>query len=102
MTTISPRTILALLEEIESDDPVDFGALPVDGHSARSLVAAHLAELRATLVSQRLSGEDREAVLLATASRVILENLQLHVRALYERGEQASVEFDALLARLKA
>ncbi|MBL8484743.1 MAG: hypothetical protein JNJ60_21290 [Rhodocyclaceae bacterium] len=101
MSTITPLTILALLEEIESEDPVDFGALPVDGRSARNLVAVHLAELRAMLVSQQLSSEDREAILLATASRVILENLLLHVRALCERGEQASQEFDALLVRLQ-
>ena len=101
MSMISPCTIRALLDDIEVEDPVDFGDLPVDEERARSLVVAHLAEMRERLVKHDLSGEAREAVLLATASRVILENLLLHVRACLEHPDASGeAEFAALISRL--
>ncbi len=100
MSMISPCTIRALLDDIEVEDPIDFGDLPVDEERARSLVVTQLAEMRERLVRHDLSGEAREAVLLATASRVILENLLLHVRVCLDHPDSGEDEFAALIARL--
>lgn len=100
MSVISPGSILALLEEIEVEDPLDFGNLPVDERMARSLVVTQLAELRENLIRARVCGEDREALLLATASRVILENLLLHVQARSDGRASAKDECEGLLAKL--
>jgi hypothetical protein len=100
MADISPQTIRALLAELELEDPVDFEDLPVDENAARNLVVGHLAELREKLVADEVSGEMREALLLAAASRVILENLLLHVRALLGRAGHSDDEVAALFAKL--
>lgn len=98
--TISAQRILELLKEIEAGAPVDFSACAIDAAAARQLVASHLADLHAHLVRFEARAEAREALLLATTARVMLDNIALQVRAVGTSGVVAGGELGALLERL--
>lgn len=94
------RQILALLQEIELGAAVDFRHCGIDPALARQLVASHLSQLHAHLVRFQPTAEGREALLLATTARVMLENVVLQARALAGQGRVAGGELGALLERL--
>lgn len=94
------QRILELLEEIELDAAVDFAGCDIDRDLARHLVVRHLSQLHEHLCRCVGDAEGREALLLATAARVMLENVVLQARVLAGRGRVAGGELGALLERL--
>jgi hypothetical protein len=97
---IDPSTILELLHELEVGDPLDFGNLSISEEDARNLVAVSLSKLSQDLAQQGLSSESREALALATAARLLLDNLTLHYRLLALQGA-APTDAKALLEAIR-
>ncbi len=79
---------------------MDFRRCGIDPQLARQLVASHLSQLHAHLAHFQPTAEGREALLLATTARLMLENVALQARALADQGRAAGGELGALLERL--
>ncbi|MFL9609050.1 hypothetical protein ACKF11_03095 [Methylobacillus sp. Pita2] len=73
------QTLMQLLQEIESEDPVDFSGLPFDADDLRQLACINVAEIMERFREDN-PAEDREMVMAATVTRLILENMVLQAR----------------------
>lgn len=94
--------LLTLMQDVESGDPLDFGALPIDEEEARSLVALSMLKMQAELDTLGISPPERELLLMAAAAHLVLENFLIHFRHLQASGESGAETMQALLARLRA
>jgi hypothetical protein len=66
-----------LAQDIETNDPIDWGMLNVDEKSAYMLMAAGVLENYLSLPA-----EDRDMILLATAVKLTVENFVLNLKLL--------------------
>ena len=96
---IQPQQLVALMAEVEQEDPIDFADLPFPEDELRALVANHLCEMAASM--DNFSTEDRLTTLLAVAAKLVLENLVLHVQLLRRHGLPVGDNVEALLTRLR-
>lgn len=83
---MTPQSIETLLADIGAEDPLDFGALSLDEHDARRLMANHFCELDHRLAEHGLDTEARLEVMTAIAAHTMTENLVLHVGRLRTAG----------------
>ena len=97
--SITPQKLIALIQEVEQEDPIDFADLPFEEAALRALVADHLCEMAAAM--DNFSEEDRHLALLAVAAKLVLENLVLHMQLLRQHGGPLSDSAGALLQRLR-
>ena len=51
---MTPQTVETLMEDIEREDPLDFGLLSIDEHDARHLMANHFCEVNSALAKHGL------------------------------------------------
>lgn len=93
--------LLALMDEVEAGDRLDFADLPVDETHARKLVAATMLHMQDELARGAVEAPLRELVLLATAGHLVLENFLLHYRQLKQQDAAATLSLDDLMARLR-
>lgn len=93
--------LLALMDEVEAGDDLDFADLPVDEADARRLVAAAMLQLQDDLARGAVDAPLRELVLLATAGHLVLENFLLHYRQLRQQDANATLSLGDLMARLR-
>lgn len=98
---VSADDILCLLAELEQGDPLEFGEMPADEQSARRLVALSMAKVSDDLAAQGISAESREALALAIAARVLLDNMRLHYQLLVRQGKPVP-DANALLRAIAA
>jgi hypothetical protein len=66
--------IVELAKEIESEDPIDFGMLQLDEESAYRVVANKVIEIYLSNPA-----EQRDMILLATATKLMVENFALNL-----------------------
>jgi hypothetical protein len=71
----TPAQLAELAREVEGASPIDWGALSVDERSAYELMASHVLEMTADLPEER-----REMVMMATMTRLLVENFVLNAR----------------------
>ena len=83
---MTPQTMEALMEDIEREDPLDFGMLSIDEHEARALMANHFCEVDRNLAESGLGIEARLEVMAAIAAHAMVENMLLNVQRLNDRG----------------
>jgi hypothetical protein len=76
---MTPQSVETLMEDIEREDPHDFGLLSIDEHDARQLMANHFCEVDQVLAEQGLDAEARLEVMTAIAAHTMVENLLLNV-----------------------
>ena len=76
------KELMALLLEIESEDPIDYADLPFDEDDLRRLACVNVTELLASDAYQGMGTEDRELMAAATIAKLVLENLVLNARLL--------------------
>ena len=72
-------TVLMLMSEIEREDPVDWADLRIDESAAARVIASSMIEQYRRDYSV-LSGQDRDYAIIATMSKLVLENFVLNVR----------------------
>lgn len=75
---MQPETLLALLHEIEQEDPIDFTGLPFKPDDLRRLACLNVSDMMQSI--QATQPEQREMILAATVVRLVLENMLLHAR----------------------
>ncbi len=72
-------TVLMLMSEIEREDPVDWADLRIDESAAARGIASRMIE-QYRRDYRALSGQDRDYAIIATMSKLVLENFVLNVR----------------------
>lgn len=82
MPPLTPGSLLALLEEVEKEDPIEFADLPYDEADLRNLACLHVAEFLQSGEYADMSVEDREKVMATSMAKLILENMVLNTRLL--------------------
>jgi len=83
---MTPQSVENLMEDIEREDPLDFGLLSIDEQDARQLMASHFCEVNEVLSEQGLDLEARLEVMTAIAAHTMVENLLLNVERLKEQA----------------
>lgn len=68
---ITPEQLAELAQEVESEDPIDWGMLAVDEHSAYLLMATH--------VLDQFKDADK-ITMMATITKLVVENFTLHLK----------------------
>ena len=79
---MSSNELLALLLEIEAEDPIDYADLPYDEENLRRLACVNVSELLASATYSGLAGAEREMLAATTITRLVLENMVLNARLL--------------------
>ena len=95
---ITPAQLETLIEEVELEDPIDFGDLPFDEAALRELVAERLCAMTEGMTE--FTEEDKILSLMAVAAKLLLENLVLNVQLLRRDGH-VHEDGAALLQRLR-
>lgn len=75
---MNPKSVAALMADIELEDPLDLAGLAIDEAGARSLTAAHFCEIDERLSAQGLDSDARLEIMAAIAAHTMVENLALH------------------------
>jgi hypothetical protein len=78
---ITLEQLLELVKEVEVADPIDWSDLAIDEDDANKLIAMNVLELYETDWS-RLTQEERDATLLATVTKLLVENFALNIKNL--------------------
>ena len=74
------------MNDIEREDPLDFGMLSIDEHDARELMAQHFCGVDAALSEHGLDAEARLEIMTAIAAHTMVENLLLNVERLQHKA----------------
>lgn len=94
---MTPKTVMAIMAEIEAGDPLDFSDLSISPDDARALMANHFCEVDRRLSEAGLGSEDRVTIMAAIAAHVTEENMLLNAANLKRQGEAG--DFAAWLRR---
>ena len=73
---ITLEQLITLTKEVESQDPIDWGMLNIDEDDALRLIALDVLDM----FNSDQSAEDREAILLSTITKLVLENFALNLK----------------------
>lgn len=71
--------LLQLLLEVEKEDPIDFSGLPFEENDLRQLACLNVVEIINNW-PQESSQQDRDLLMAATVTRLVLENMVLQAR----------------------
>jgi hypothetical protein len=78
---ITVDTLVSLAKEVETEDPIDWGMLSIDEDNAYRLIA--------TSVLEKFNEPwniDQQTGLLATVTKLIVENMVLNLKLLEKNG----------------
>jgi hypothetical protein len=73
------KDIIDLVEEIDSEDPIDWGMLNIDETQATELVANNLVEQYNTTWAH-LPDDERNIIMLSTITKLVVENFTLNLK----------------------
>ena len=76
---ITIEEIEEIVKEIESEDPIDWGMLAIDEYNAMNMIINQMVEQYNTQWNL-LPYEDQIKILLASMSKLIIENFVLNVK----------------------
>lgn len=79
MAEILITQLVELVEEIDSEDPIDWGSLLVDEKTATYLIANNIIDQYNNVWSQ-MSEQDRTMIMLATITKLVVENFSLNLK----------------------
>ncbi|MCD4502640.1 hypothetical protein ACFFU8_14560 [Chromobacterium piscinae] len=89
MDMLSRESLLCLVEDVESEDPIDYADLPFDEQNLRELIVDSLLERELVFRAEEPDEAKRMMVYLAATARLALENMVLHARLLRAGLEEA-------------
>ena len=79
MVKIQLNDIVELVQEIDSEDPIDWGMLNIDEKSATELIANSLLDqYNSTWAS--MNEAERTTIMLATMTKLVVENFTLNLK----------------------
>jgi len=79
MVRVQLKDIIELIEEIDSEDPIDWGMLNIDEKMATELLAnALLDQYNSTWAS--MNEAERTTIMLATMTKLVVENFTLNLK----------------------
>jgi len=76
---VTIEEIEEIVKEIESEDPIDWGMLAIDEYNAMNMIINQMVEQYNTQWNL-LPHEDQIKILLASMSKLIIENFVLNVK----------------------
>ncbi len=76
---IQVKDIVDLVNEIDSEDPIDWGMLNIDETEATELIANNLIEQYNTTWAQ-MPDNERNIIMLATITKLVVENFTLNLK----------------------
>jgi len=79
MVKVTVTDILDLVDEIESEDPIDWAMLSVDENTATEMIATSLLEQYNTTWAN-MSPDERTVIMLATITKLVVENFTLNLK----------------------
>jgi hypothetical protein len=79
MTAISVDTLVSLVNEIDSEDPIDWAMLAVDENSAIMLLANSILDQYNT-VWNKMDKDQKDLIMLATITKLVAENFTLNLK----------------------
>ncbi|AXE29901.1 hypothetical protein DK842_08370 [Chromobacterium phragmitis] len=89
MDMLNRESLLCLMEDVESEDPIDYADLPFDESNLRELIVDSLLERELVFRAEEPDEAKRMLVYLAATARLTLENMVLHARLLRAGLEDA-------------
>jgi hypothetical protein len=95
--SVSAETLVDMLREIETVDPIDFGNLPFGEQELRRLIVCTLVERHNQLEDSGMGVAAVHALYLLSTAKLVLENTVLHARLLMLQGQ--TVDVQALLSQ---
>ena len=72
--------IIELAKQLEAEDPIDWSGLPLHRDLTYEVLAGSVLE-----IIMNMPPADREALLLATVAKLVVENYVLHTRLLTDK-----------------
>lgn len=81
--TIQVKDIVDLVNEIDSEDPIDWGMLNIDETEATELIANNLLEQYNTTWAQ-MPDNERNIIMLATITKLVVENFTLNLKLMQQ------------------
>ncbi len=76
---ITVEDLVELVREIDSEDPIDWGMLNIDENTATEMLAASIIE-QYNQDWQHMSDRDRTLIMMATITKLIVENFTLNLK----------------------
>ncbi len=73
------KDIIELVEEIDSEDPIDWGMLNIDETQATELVANNLVE-QYNAIWSKMNEDEKNIIMLATIAKLVVENFTLNLK----------------------
>ena len=73
------KDIVDLVEEIDSEDPIDWAMLNLDEHAATELIVNSVVDSW-NMTWRQFPEPDRTQILIATIAKLTLENFSLNVK----------------------
>jgi hypothetical protein len=79
MVKVTVTDIIDLVDQIESEDPIDWGMLSVDENTATEMIANGLLEQYNTTWAD-MDPDERTVIMLATITKLVVENFTLNLK----------------------
>lgn len=87
---LSVQELITLMKEVEAEDPMDVGLLPVDEEKLFDLAARGVFAMLQVCKAQGMEEKDIWLVMLAGMGKLIAENTLLNCRILQDSDEEAA------------
>jgi len=81
---VDVEKLLEIVAEVEKENPIDWGMLPIDENTATRLIALSIVEQFQTEWTSKYNLEELQYIMLATIVKTITENFVL-MSQLYRR-----------------
>lgn len=79
MDKITVKNIISLVNEIDSEDPIDWAMLSVDEKSATRLLANSILDQYNT-VWNNMNSQEKDLIMLAVITKLVVENFTLNLK----------------------
>lgn len=86
MQKITLEQLIEIAQEIETEDPIDWGLLRIDEDNAYNLIGSNIIEQYEKELSQ-MPEHDRTLMMLATMTKLLVENFILNYKLQQQKNK---------------
>lgn len=99
---LSTEELISLMKEVEAEDPLEVGMLPVDEEKLLDLAARGVFSMLQVCKAQGMDEKDIWLVMLASMGKLIAENTLLNCRVLqHSNTEEAQKAFERAMNNIR-